>query len=170
MSEQSKKEENSEIFKNIMKNLKPSGVLNIKDGSDTTWLNGPDSKRMKALLNDGITWKGAAPVPGPSPYNYKTSLNGCIFKNELDNKVDGMDYVFVSNQGFVLQGPELTFSHKPEEVEDFNPNLSVNEFEPKYGYYEVIKLKAYVFPSEDNPYYGFYKNADVATLSRFIVY
>jgi hypothetical protein len=80
-----------------MKNLKSTVVLQIKDFSNTAWLDGLDPKRMKTLLYDGITWKGAVPVPEPSPYNYKTSLRSCIFKNELSNKVDDLDYVFVSN-------------------------------------------------------------------------
>jgi len=57
--------------------------------------------RMKALLNEVITWKNAERIPVPSSPDSKSRLKGCIFKNELSNKVGGMDYVLVLNWAII---------------------------------------------------------------------
>ena len=57
--------------------------------------------RMKALLNEVITWKNAESIPVASSPDSKSRLKGCIFKNELSNKVDGMDYVLVLNWAII---------------------------------------------------------------------
>ena len=61
-----------------------------------------------------------------------------------------------------LKAKELEFAT------DFNPNLSVNETDPKFGnYYEMIEFYANIRVSKDNPYFGFYENPYKATLQRF---
>ena len=162
--------------KNIDKDIKWNpGVFWVSpDAGDEVWIHidGPGEYRVKRLLNEGITWEGSKPVPETS--GRKMGLKGHIFRNDLKNKEPGMDYVFVSTHGFVLQGTQLPFSSQELDLAtDFDPNLSVNETEtdPKFGnYYEMIEFYANIRVSKDNPYFGFYENPYLATLQRFTIY